>query len=702
MKTPNMNSSELSAGRRAQPPRQTRNNPPRSSVPGSRAFGSRGSLGGLEVPQSLDQPIEIFPAITHFADAITALPKELVRHFTLLKEVDAKIFAPEEDLAKLVDAALNAPLPQPQAPQAHHALGPTPAPMSAQGSVNGSMINGHVGSVPEEVYNPVNMAYDAANLPRRQLFQHCAYTMSNMLVSLDEKNHVISTAAEALNKQLARIDDCFPYIELEVSEEARYGSVTHWAYPENRATKLTSGGSRRDLAAANTLTAAAQHLVDEAAARSDARKQALLAKKSNKHQTESDFDDPHERHKEPSKKLHGNSKVRKAADASLGIGLGITNGAGTNGNPPKRRKVEKGPTGGAVMERALSSVYGSNGTTTKGRGGSPRETPGPEAKKRSRAAATTNGQTSRKRYVLDRHLFGVDANVVPIRNNTVTSVAMSPSLASSPIRTTFPESKLSGRASPQPTNGGRPASSRARQNSTQSVAEPVRQSSVSHKANGASTPDLRPAAEATGRTINEVKSTMKETAMNSKEHLLEDVDRDDTDMVGGIVVGNRKDSTMKREDTETNGDAMQGIQVTTVTTKSGRASKPSTPAIPQFPEPVRSRSTRNALDAALNNKRSHKKGAGAAAQQQLLAQQNSEVDDGASSMQGDDEDGELADEDADPDEPRYCYCNSVSYGEMVGCDADNCEREWFHLPCVGLKVAPKGNGESPVQSLRAS
>lgn len=43
------------------------------------------------------------------------------------------------------------------------------------------------------------------------------------------------------------------------------------------------------------------------------------------------------------------------------------------------------------------------------------------------------------------------------------------------------------------------------------------------------------------------------------------------------------------------------------------------------------------------------------------------------------------------DEPTYCYCTSVSYGEMVACDANNCEREWFHLDCVGLKVAPKGS-----------
>ncbi len=287
MKTSKQAPSDLASSRRAQPLRQTRNNPPRSSIPGSRAFGSRGSLsGGLE-----EKDIEIFPAITHFADAITALPKELVRHFTLLKEVDAKIFAPEEDLQRLVDAALNAPLPQrQQLVEPQHALGQTSTPMSAQGSVNGSVINGQAGSAAStngavDVYNPPNAAaYDPANLPRRQLFQHTAFTMQNMLVSLDEKNHVISTAAEALNKQLARIDDCFPYIELEVSEEARYGSTTHWAYPENRVPKTNSGSSRREIAPVNNLSAAAQHLAEEAAARSDARKQALLERKKGKNQ----------------------------------------------------------------------------------------------------------------------------------------------------------------------------------------------------------------------------------------------------------------------------------------------------------------------------------------------------------------------------------------------------------------------------------
>lgn len=41
-------------------------------------------------------------------------------------------------------------------------------------------------------------------------------------------------------------------------------------------------------------------------------------------------------------------------------------------------------------------------------------------------------------------------------------------------------------------------------------------------------------------------------------------------------------------------------------------------------------------------------------------------------------------------EPTYCYCNQVSFGEMVGCDGDECKREWFHLPCIGFKNPPKG------------
>lgn len=44
----------------------------------------------------------------------------------------------------------------------------------------------------------------------------------------------------------------------------------------------------------------------------------------------------------------------------------------------------------------------------------------------------------------------------------------------------------------------------------------------------------------------------------------------------------------------------------------------------------------------------------------------------------------------DADDQRYCFCNNVSYGDMIGCDDDDCEREWFHLGCVGLSKPPQG------------
>lgn len=44
----------------------------------------------------------------------------------------------------------------------------------------------------------------------------------------------------------------------------------------------------------------------------------------------------------------------------------------------------------------------------------------------------------------------------------------------------------------------------------------------------------------------------------------------------------------------------------------------------------------------------------------------------------------------DPDEPTYCICNRISFGDMIGCDNDSCVFEWFHFECVNLTQKPKG------------
>jgi hypothetical protein len=397
------------SNRRAQPMRRTRTNPARATAPSN-------GTNALSSGPTQDQPIDIFPAVTHFADAITALPKELVRHFTLLKEVDAKIFAPEESLFKLIEAALSAPLPDP--PQsvndASSSVALASAPMSAQNSSTGVPFNGHFPAVPSND-EPINTAlFDPSNLPRRQLFRQTAFKIQEMLVSLEEKNHVISTANEALQKQLGRIEDLWPQLENEFSDEAKWGSTTHWAYLENRIAKANNNSqaerSRREGAA--TLSAAAQQLAEEAAARSSDRKQALAAKKNSKNSQATEADTDGKPQEQVSKKSHNTGKSRKpAGDAAGGVGLGISNPQAANGaNPaPKRRKVENkqaNNSGGAAMEKAMSSVFGASAAKPKTT--SPSGTPAPDGTKKRKALPTSSNQ-AKKRFVVS--LNGVEASL---------------------------------------------------------------------------------------------------------------------------------------------------------------------------------------------------------------------------------------------------------------------------------------------------
>ncbi|KGG52070.1 hypothetical protein DI09_215p20, partial [Mitosporidium daphniae] len=44
----------------------------------------------------------------------------------------------------------------------------------------------------------------------------------------------------------------------------------------------------------------------------------------------------------------------------------------------------------------------------------------------------------------------------------------------------------------------------------------------------------------------------------------------------------------------------------------------------------------------------------------------------------------------DPNEPTYCFCKQVAFGEMIACDNDDCDIKWFHFECVNMKTLPKG------------
>lgn len=111
----------------------------------------------------------------------------------------------------------------------------------------------------------------------------------------------------------------------------------------------------------------------------------------------------------------------------------------------------------------------------------------------------------------------------------------------------------------------------------------------------------------------------------------------------------------------------------------GRSSKTSTPVLAALAEPAqqRVRPTRSTDPAPA--KRSQKKNGGSVVVQRAPSEEEESL------HEGDDEDEE--------GEPRYCYCNEISFGEMVACDNDACPREWFHLSCVGLTKPPGKNGK---------
>lgn len=178
---------------------------------------------------------------------------------------------------------------------------------------------------------------------------------------------------------------------------------------------------------------------------------------------------------------------------------------------------------------------------------------------------------------------------------------------------------------------------------------------------------------------------------------------------------------LRRENTDGDGaHAAPGVTVTS-TRGGNKSSKTSTPVSATFPELNRSRSSRGGSGGGggseTTTKRSHKKGAGSIATQNQRQQQQQPQQPQPAQLptnaivttptiaaaadphrspapnEGENDNEEDLEDNEGGTEPRYCYCNQVSYGSMVACDAKDCAREWFHLSCVGLTKSPGKNGE---------
>ena len=373
--------------------RQTRTNPTRTS----KTLGSTLRQNSLVNPSAVppvtnNEAHGIYPAIQHFTDAITALPREYRRHTSLLKEVDAKAWGPEENLQKLLSACLAskpAQLPSTALPSAAASITEIP-----DVALQTSAANSVVGTQNDNL-SLASLPTDPANYPRRKLFYDLRFTLNEMMVTMDEKNHVINNANEELARHLQRLNTIVPHLDAEISEEVRLGSSTHWAYAENRASAkaLASGESRSRKEAAAGLAIMQNENV---AARSESRREAVRENKRMKaaqQQQDSDFDDQ----RPAVKRTNVNGKAKRigelAAEGSLG--LGISNATGTT----RKKRPEKSAAGGVAMERTTS---GSNmGATTMSRQPSQQE-----GTKKRRAPKDATATISRKRYVCSGVLTG--------------------------------------------------------------------------------------------------------------------------------------------------------------------------------------------------------------------------------------------------------------------------------------------------------
>lgn len=136
----------------------------------------------------------------------------------------------------------------------------------------------------------------------------------------------------------------------------------------------------------------------------------------------------------------------------------------------------------------------------------------------------------------------------------------------------------------------------------------------------------------------------------------------------------------------------QGIDTApAITTTKSRSSKTSTPVASTFTETQRTTRPSRTGDGPAA-KRANKKAGPNSANTSRQATAQAAATASTLAMQEVGPDLPIAEDEDDEFEPRYCYCNEVSFGEMVACDNPSCPREWFHLSCVGMTRPPSKSG----------
>ncbi|GAM82261.1 hypothetical protein ANO11243_002400 [Dothideomycetidae sp. 11243] len=653
-----------------------------------------GSIGGVTADEGQDdEPPGFFPAIQYFTDAVAALPKEVMRHFTLMKEVEAKIHGPTQEMARIADRIAKLPIPPHKSyqPSRQALLSFTANNSSVANSANVSMINGNVpGVIPPSVAEAAEQATQAnaidqqMEMQRRQEFYNLRMVIGQVLANLDEKNVCLAEANRTLDKQLGRMDSVMPHVEAEISEEARLGSLTHWAYTDNRkrnALPQPSERSRRDLAATSNLAAAAAaiHEGDIAAARNEGRRETKRGR-AQQHMDSEMEDRPSSRKTQV--------KTRKVADMTEAK-AGNTTPASGSVQPPKKRKVEK--LGAAAMERTASTTA----KTIKTQASTQRSTPAAEpAKKKSKPPVPP---------------------MVKKRNPNGGSPAQSPRLAASPTMANF--ALANEIPSQRPSSRMRQSSSTLQHSVLASRASPpkeiVKKSNGDARANGLEAqapPDAVTDKQVEDVPMADISETIEpndkkdnEADAIAQERAAVLAASQDTSAISdgdSIPMARTRNNGVRSGDTPTHGQKPRSEDG-----KHGRSGSNNhiLKQIASFNRsPVMGRrelpGTEDESSASESRPASRAKRSGRSSRRQESEPPQSPVREEVPpppalepDVEPEEEEG-VEDQDVDdPDEPKYCYCGRGSYGTMIGCENRHCEKEWFHLGCTNLKAVPSEN-----------
>lgn len=534
------------------------------------------------------------------------------------------------------------------------------------------------------------------------------------MVTADEKNHVLWNANSELSKHMYRLETVYQYVQGEVSEDTRLGNKHHWAYwkkPEKP--PRTSDRPRRE-------TTHVSEAGKEAGSTSTRRR------RTNKDRAEDD---------------ESTKGSRRGGEFILSLFVfDHTNdndfpstGAHSNAPAPKRRRVDKSEKSSTTVSTNAASVAmertASNATVTQAGRTTSKEVDGNSttatgaSKPRRRAAAGTGSRRRNNTGGVSAHGSPIPTTASPARNYaTASPIAASVRPVSSraggiagnaasnakPRPSPAASASRAGNNSKQPEShtpsytlidsinfyciAGRGSLARDEQNTSYdskytdtnlkredlqnltietSVDAPSYSRARSSKTSTPVTAEAQALATSSGRTTRHNNSNGRRGGGSSN-----------------ATKKNSNNNTHAAPDDESEREQRDNKSAGNFTTPSSYQSM--TTAFPGYNLTMEEYADSQYMTGrpqrsnAQNRNTANNNGHGDRDSQYLQTHQRHV-------QQTIDEDEIMEDE--SESEPRYCYCNGVSYGEMVACDKEDCEREWFHLSCVGLSKPPGKSGK---------